>query len=91
MTPGTQLGSYEILSAIGKGGMGEVWRARDSKLGREVAIKTLTEAEIWGALFPQTALAMTDEPIREMGAPAPPGLESLIACNPHIELDLPGF
>ena len=41
MTPGTQLGSYEILSPLGKGGMGEVWRAKDSKLGREVAIKTL--------------------------------------------------
>ncbi len=43
MTPGTQLGSYEVLSPLGKGGMGEVWRARDSKLGREVAIKTLPE------------------------------------------------
>ena len=43
MQPGTQLGHYEIQSALGKGGMGEVWRARDSKLGREVAIKTLPE------------------------------------------------
>ena len=40
---GTQLAHYEIVSAIGKGGMGEVWRARDTKLGREVAIKTLPE------------------------------------------------
>ena len=43
MQPGTQLGHYEILSPLGKGGMGEVWRARDSKLEREVAIKTLPE------------------------------------------------
>ena len=40
---GTKLAHYEIVAAIGKGGMGEVWRARDTKLGREVAIKTLPE------------------------------------------------
>src|SRR5262245_66387151 len=40
---GQQLGSYEITALIGKGGMGEVYRARDAKLKREVAIKTLPE------------------------------------------------
>jgi aminoglycoside phosphotransferase (APT) family kinase protein len=42
--PGTHLGPYEIVSAIGAGGMGEVYRARDPKLGRDVAIKVLPEA-----------------------------------------------
>ena len=41
LSPGTRLSHYEILSSIGKGGMGEVYRARDTRLGREVAIKTL--------------------------------------------------
>src|SRR5690349_12566271 len=39
--PGTRLGPYEIVSAIGAGGMGEVYRARDTTLGRDVAIKVL--------------------------------------------------
>ena len=42
--PGRRLGPYEILSAIGAGGMGEVYQARDTKLGRDVAIKVLPEA-----------------------------------------------
>jgi serine/threonine protein kinase len=44
MTPGTKLGPYEILSLIGAGGMGEMYRASDTKLGRDVAIKALPEA-----------------------------------------------
>jgi len=43
LSPGTRLASYEIVSALGAGGMGEVYRARDLKLGREVAIKVLPE------------------------------------------------
>ena len=42
--PGKHLGSYEILSSIGAGGMGEVYQAHDTKLGRDVAIKVLPEA-----------------------------------------------
>jgi Tol biopolymer transport system component len=44
LAAGTRLGSYEVVSAIGSGGMGEVYRARDTKLGREVAIKILPDA-----------------------------------------------
>jgi serine/threonine protein kinase len=43
LAAGTRLGSYEILAPIGAGGMGEVYRARDSRIGREVAIKVSSE------------------------------------------------
>src|SRR6202166_4128309 len=41
LAAGTKLGPYEVVAQIGAGGMGEVYRARDSKLGRDVAIKVL--------------------------------------------------
>ncbi len=41
LSPGSRLGPYEILAPLGAGGMGEVYRARDTKLGREIAVKVL--------------------------------------------------
>jgi serine/threonine protein kinase len=43
LNAGAKLGPYEIVAPIGAGGMGEVWRARDTRLGRIVAIKKVKE------------------------------------------------
>ncbi len=43
LTSGTRLGAYEVIGLIGSGGMGEVYRAHDTKLGRDVALKVLPD------------------------------------------------
>ena len=56
LSAGEKLGQYEIISAIGKGGMGEVWKARDPRLGRIVPIKCLKGPQ--GERFEQEAHAI---------------------------------
>src|SRR5262245_40460818 len=57
LSPGTTLGPYEIVSALGSGGMGEVFRARDTRLGRAVAIKVCLEQ--FSARFEREARAIS--------------------------------
>jgi len=70
LTPGTRIGSYSIAAQIGVGGMGEVYRATDTKLGRDVAIKVLPDA------FAQDAerLARFDREARTLASLNHPGI-----------------
>ena len=62
LTPGTRLGPYEILAKIGEGGMGTVYKAIDTRLGRTVAIKTLAAGHGQRSLQEARAIAALSHP-----------------------------
>src|SRR5262252_530080 len=74
---GTRLGAYEILGPLGAGGMGEVYRARDPKLGREIAIKVLPEDV---ARDPER-LARFEREARALAALNHPGIVTIFAVE----------
>src|SRR5689334_12254886 len=73
IAPGSRLGPYEIVSRLGAGGMGEVFRARDSKLDRDVAIKVLPPQLADSA----TALARFEREAKAVAALAHPNILSI--------------
>ena len=69
LSAGTRLGSYEILAPLGAGGMGEVYRGRDTKLGRDVAIKVLPAEVEQGYEVPRrTLIRVTLDPAADLWA-----------------------
>src|SRR3954447_5397507 len=79
LSPGTRLGPYEILAPLGAGGMGEVYRARDSKLDREVAVKVLPQKV---AADPD-ALARFEREAKAVAALSHPNILSIFDFGTH--------
>src|ERR1051325_2106911 len=85
---GTILGPYEIVAHIGAGGMGDVWRARDKRLGRDVAVKVLPEFAAGDA-----EIRRFEQEARAAGALNHPGLVTIYDVgrtdnSPHIVMEL---
>jgi TolB-like protein/tetratricopeptide (TPR) repeat protein len=79
MRPGARVGPYEVIARIGAGGMGEVWRASDTRLGREVAIKVLPP-EL--AADPER-LRRFEQEARAMGALSHPNVVAIFDVGAH--------
>src|SRR5215471_10317829 len=77
LSAGAQLGVYEIISPLGAGGMGEVYRARDPKLGRDVAIKVLPE----DVARDPDRLARFEREARSLAALNHPGIVTIFAVE----------
>jgi len=88
ISKGMSLGPYEILSRIGEGGMGQVWRARDRRIGRDVAIKVIPEVVEGDEL-----LLRFEQEARAAGALNHPGLVTIFDVgtmngSPYIVMEL---
>ena len=86
---GVLLGPYEILNQIGEGGMGEVWRARDKRIGRDVAVKVLPESFTQG----DERILRFEQEARAAGALNHPGLVTIFDVGttdgaPYIVMEL---
>src|SRR6185503_8436354 len=86
---GASLGPYEIIAHIGSGGMGEVWRARDRRIGRDVAVKVLAEAFVPG----DERVQRFELEARTAGALSHPGLVTIFDVGtidgaPYIVMEL---
>src|ERR1043165_6917762 len=89
LAKGVTLGPYEILSHIGAGGMGDVWRARDRRIGRDVAIKVLPDAFAPG----DDRVRRFEQEARAAGALSHPGLVTIfdvgaVDGSPYIVMEL---
>src|ERR1044071_6805020 len=89
ITRGSMIGPYEVLAHIGAGGMGDVWRARDKRIGRDVAVKVLPEAYAPG----DERVRRFEQEARAAGALNHPGLVTIfdvgtIDGSPYIVMEL---
>lgn len=89
LEPATRLGIYEVLGPLGAGGMGEVYRARDTRLGRDVAIKVLPE----GVARDETQLARFEREARLLASLNHPGIAAVYGFEeaggiPYIVMEL---
>jgi serine/threonine protein kinase len=79
LSAGTRLGPYEILSPLGAGGMGEVYRARDKKLDRDVAVKVLPQAVV----ADPDALARFEREAKAVAALSHPNILAIFDFGTH--------
>ena len=85
LTAGSRIGPYEITAELGKGGMGEVYRALDTNLGRQVAIKVLPDDFV----HDPERLARFEREARTLAALNHPNIAQIGLEKPHVLFELP--